>query len=118
MECGVVAARRRCQEQAHAAMRRQHEDEQRHAVKEASPMGLIPLQRFLKELDKLKQDTDGGTLKEQDYDGRLARIIRELRERGLDADRATATAALADALKRGVITAPVEAHLQRRLGLA
>jgi hypothetical protein len=99
-------------------MRRQHEDEQRHAVQEGSSMAPITLQRFLKELDKLKHDTDAGTLKEQNYDGRLARIIRELRERGLDADRASATAALADALKRGVITAPVEAHLQNRLGLA
>lgn len=80
-------------------------------------MAPITVQRFLKELDKLKQDTDAGTLKEEDYDSRLARIIRELRERGLDADRATAMAALADALKRGVITAPVEAHLQHRLGL-
>jgi len=85
--------------------------------KEGNPMAPITLQRFLKELDTLKQDTDAGTLKEQDYDSRLARIIRELRERGLDADRAAATAALADALKRGVITAPVEAHLRSRLGL-
>jgi hypothetical protein len=45
-ECGVVAARRRCQEQADSAMRRQHEDEQRHGVKE-------------------KQDTQRGTLKGQ-----------------------------------------------------
>jgi len=28
MECGVVAARRRCQEEGDSAMRRQHEDEQ------------------------------------------------------------------------------------------
>ena len=81
-------------------------------------MAPITLQRFVKELDKLKQETDAGRLKPQDYDGRLARIIRELRERGLDADRAAATAALADALQRGVITAPVEEHLQNRLGLA
>ena len=81
-------------------------------------MAPVTLQRFVEELDKLKQEADAGTLKLQDYDGRLARIIRELRERGLDADRAAATAALADALKRGVITALVEAHLQSRLGLA
>ena len=80
-------------------------------------MAPITLQRFVEELDKLKRETDAGNLKSQDYDGRLARIIRELRERGLDADRAAATAALVDALKRGVITAPVEAHLQHRLGL-
>ena len=80
-------------------------------------MAPVTLQRFVKELDKLKQETDEGRLKPQDYDGRLARIITELRELGLDGDRAAATGALADALKRGVITAPVEAHLQDRLGL-
>ena len=79
-------------------------------------MAPITLQRFVQELDTLKQETDAGTLKPQDYDGRLARILRELRERGLDADRAAGTAALADAVRRGVITAPVEAHLQNRLG--
>lgn len=77
----------------------------------------ITLERFIKELDKLKHDTDSGTVKAQDYDARLARIISELNERGLDADRTAATAALANALHRGVITPTVEAHLQRRLGL-
>ena len=80
-------------------------------------MAPITLQRFLTELDKLKQDTDAGTLRPEDYDGRLARVIRELRERGLDSDRAAATAALADAVTRGVISAPVEAHIRNRLGL-
>ncbi|HEX9705132.1 MAG TPA: hypothetical protein VGA20_07795 [Gemmatimonadales bacterium] len=81
-------------------------------------MAPVTLQRFVRELDKLKQETDAGRLKPQDYDGRLARIIHELRDLGLDADRAAATAALAEALQRGVITDTVEAHLQRRLGLA
>jgi chemotaxis regulatin CheY-phosphate phosphatase CheZ len=81
-------------------------------------MAPITLQRFVEELDKLKQEADAGTLKLQDYDGRLARMLRELRERGFDPDRAAATAALADALQRGVITAPVKEHLQNRLGLA
>jgi hypothetical protein len=80
-------------------------------------MAPITLQRFIQELDKLKHATDAGRLPSQDYDIRLARIIRELRERGLDADRAAATAALADALMRGIITAQVEVHLQTRLGL-
>jgi hypothetical protein len=80
-------------------------------------MAPVTLQRFMHELDKLKQETHAGSLQSHDYDARLARIIRELRERGLDADRAAATAALADALLRGVITGPVEAHLQTRLGL-
>lgn len=77
----------------------------------------ITLERFIKKLDQLKLDTDSGVVKMQDYDARLARILSELKERGLDADRVRATAALANALHRGVIMAPVEAHLQRRLGL-
>ena len=77
----------------------------------------ITLERFMHELDQLKQDTDSGVVKMQDYDARLARIIRELRERGFDADRTAATVALANAQHPGVISAPVEAHLQRRLGL-
>lgn len=84
---------------------------------EANPMTPITIQRFVKELDKLKQETDAGTLGADDYDGRLARIIGELRERGLGADRAVAMAALADAVTRGVITSSVEAHIQHRLGL-
>jgi hypothetical protein len=81
-------------------------------------MAPVTLQRFVKELAKLKQEVDAGNLKSQDYDARLARVIRELREQGLDADRAATTAALADAVKQGVITATVEAHLRQRLGLA
>ncbi|HET7295873.1 MAG TPA: hypothetical protein VFI66_01950 [Gemmatimonadales bacterium] len=77
----------------------------------------ITLQRFVQELEKLKQETDSGKLQAQDYDSRLARVLRELRERGLDGDRTATKAALADAVKRGVITAPVAAHLTARLGL-
>src|SRR2546430_14069287 len=80
-------------------------------------MAPITLQRFIAELDKLRRETDAGMLKEQDYDAPLARIIRELRERGLDADRAVATAAVADALKRGVTPAPLRAHLRSPPGL-
>jgi hypothetical protein len=80
-------------------------------------MAPVTLARFVQELEKLKQASDAEKLKAQDYDARLARIIQELREKGLDADRAATTAALADAVKRGIITAPVQAHLQHRLGL-
>jgi len=61
----------------------------------------ITIQRLLQELDKLKTDTEKGTLLPEDYGGRLARVIRELKEWGLDTDRAVATAALAEAVKRG-----------------
>ena len=80
-------------------------------------MSPITIQRFVTELDKLKREVDAGTLRPEEYDGRLARIIRELRERGLDADRAAATAALADAVTRGVITSPMNTDIQHRLGL-
>ncbi|HEY6157340.1 MAG TPA: hypothetical protein VIV88_07780 [Gemmatimonadales bacterium] len=81
-------------------------------------MAPVTVQRFVKELEKLKQQVDAGTLTPPDYDSRLARIIRELREQGLDADRAAITAALADAAKRGIITPEVQEHLRHRLGLA
>ena len=69
-------------------------------------MAPITLQRLVKQLDKLKPEADAARLKTRDYARRLARMIRQLRERGLDADRAAATVALAEALQRGAITAP------------
>jgi len=81
-------------------------------------MAPVTVQRLVKELEKLKEQVDAGTLKGRDYDERLARIIRELREQGLDADRAAITAALADVAKRGIITPEVQEHLRHRLGLA
>jgi hypothetical protein len=80
-------------------------------------MAPVTIARFVQELEKLKQVSDAEKLKPQEYDSRLARIIQELREKGIDADRVATTAALADAVKRGIITPPVQAHLQRRLGL-
>jgi hypothetical protein len=80
-------------------------------------MAPITLQRFVQELEKIKQETDSGKLQAQDYDSRLARVLRELRERGLDGDRAANKAALADAVKRGIITTAIAAHLTARLGL-
>ena len=76
-------------------------------------MARITLQRLVKELNKLKPEPDAGGLKSHDDARRLARMIQQLRERGLDADRAAATAALAEALERGALTAPMEAHLQQ-----
>ena len=81
-------------------------------------MAPITLQRLVKQLDKLKPEADAARLKTRDYARRLARMIRQLRERVLDADRAAATVALADALQRGAITAPMEAHPHKRPGLA
>jgi hypothetical protein len=61
---------------------------------------------------------DAGRLKHGEYDQRLARMIQELRDRKLDADRAEITAALEEALRRGVITRSVRDHLMKRLGLS
>jgi hypothetical protein len=78
----------------------------------------VTVERLVQELQKLKQEMDAGTLAHSEYDQRLARMIQELRGRGLDADRAKVKAAIADALKRGIITPAVERHLEQRLGLA
>jgi hypothetical protein len=80
-------------------------------------MAGVSVDRLVQELEKLKQQMDTGTLKSGEYDERLARVIRELRERKLDAERPALTAALGDALKRGVITPAVKMHLEKRLGL-
>jgi hypothetical protein len=80
-------------------------------------MAPVSVERFVQELEKLKRSLDAGTLKSTDYDQRLARMIQELRERGLDADRGRMGVALDDAVRRGVITSEGKAHLQKRLGL-
>src|SRR5881396_2221833 len=79
-------------------------------------MAPITLQRLVKQLDKLKPEPDAARLKSHDYARRLARMIRQLRERGLDADRAAATAALVEVLKREPSRVPVEANLHHGLG--
>jgi len=81
-------------------------------------MAPVSLERFMKELEKLRQQMDSGKLKSGDYDQRLARAIQELRDLKLDANRAAVGQALADALQRGVITPAVKAHIEKRLGLA
>jgi hypothetical protein len=77
----------------------------------------VSVQRLVQELEKLKQEMDAGKLKHGDYDQRLARVIQELRERKVDADRSAITAAIEGALTRGVITPGVKEHLEKRLGL-
>ena len=79
---------------------------------------MVSVDRLTQELEKLKAEMDAGKLKHGEYDQRLARIIQELRQQGLDADRPRITAAIDDALKRGVITPAVKDHLQKRLGLS
>ena len=77
----------------------------------------VPIARIVQELEKLKSEMDAGELKHSEYDQRLARILQELRDRGVDGDRAKVTAALDDLIKRSVITPGVRDHLEKRLGL-
>lgn len=80
-------------------------------------MAPVTLERFVQQLEKLKQEMDAGKLKTSEYDQRLARAIQELREQKLDADRAAVSRALTDALQRGIITPSVKSHVEKRLGL-
>jgi hypothetical protein len=78
----------------------------------------VPVERFVQEMEKLKAEMDAGSLRHGEYDQRLARVIQELRERGLDANREQITGAIHDLDQRGVITPGVKAHLEKRLGLS
>ncbi len=80
-------------------------------------MTTISIERFVQELENLKAEMDAGNLRHSEYDQRLARVISELRQRKLDADRSEITAAIDAALGRGVITPSVKDHLEKRLGL-
>ncbi len=77
----------------------------------------ITVERFVQELEKLRAAMEADELQHGEYDQRLARVIQELRDRGLEAERADITAALEGALERGVITPSVKEHLENRLGL-
>jgi hypothetical protein len=80
-------------------------------------MAPVSVARFIEELEKLGREMAVGTLKTSEYDQRLARVIGELRSQGVDSDRARITAALDEALRRGVITTAVREHLFKVLGL-
>ncbi|MCH7876365.1 MAG: hypothetical protein IH965_13865 [Gemmatimonadetes bacterium] len=81
-------------------------------------MSAITLERFVQEMEKLKQEMDARDFRHGEYDQRLARIIGELRERKLEADRSQISSTLDDLLKRGIITPAVKSHLESRLGLS
>jgi hypothetical protein len=78
----------------------------------------ISIRQLISELEQMRTDMDAGKLRTGDYDQHLSRLIGELREQKLDADRPAVLKALADALQRGVITPSVKDHLEARLGLA
>lgn len=77
----------------------------------------VSTERLVAELEKLKQEMDAGRLKHSEYDQRLARIIAELRERKVEADRPALLKTIDDLLERGVITTAVKEHFTKRLGL-
>jgi len=80
----------------------------------ASP---ISIERFVEELEKLHAGMVNGEFRAGEYDQRLAKTIQELRDRGIDGDRAAVTAALDGAHKKGTITDSVRDHLEKRMGL-
>ena len=78
----------------------------------------VSIDRLKQELERLKADMDSGKLKHSEYDQQLARVIGELRDAKLDADRAKINALLDDLSRRNVITPAVRTHLEKRLGLS
>ena len=77
----------------------------------------VTLARFVQELETLKKEMDVGALRHGEYDQRLARIIGELRDRKLDADRTEIRDTLDKLLKKGTITPGVKEHVLKRLGV-
>jgi hypothetical protein len=77
----------------------------------------VTLERFVQEMEILKKEMAVGALRHGEYDQRLARIIGELRERKIDAEREQIVATLDELLKREVITPGVKNHIVKRLGI-
>jgi hypothetical protein len=81
-------------------------------------MAGVAATRLITALEKLKVEMDAGNLKHGEYDQRLARIIGELRDQGISADRPQLQAAIDNAAQRGVIPPSVKSHLEKKLGLS
>jgi hypothetical protein len=77
----------------------------------------IALDHLVRKLEALKQGMDSGEYDHGEYDQRLARIISELRDRKIDADRDAITTTLGDLQQRGVVPQSVREHIESRLGL-
>jgi len=56
----------------------------------------VSIARFTQELEHLKKQMEAGALKHGEYDQRLARMIGELRERKLEAERDDVRQALSE----------------------
>jgi hypothetical protein len=81
----------------------------------ADPISLDHLERKLVELN---EEMRSGALDHGEYDQRLARMISELRDRKVDADRETINTKLGELAGKGVITPSVRDHIESRLGLS
>lgn len=80
-------------------------------------MAPVTLDHLVTKLERLKAEMDAGTLRHSEYDQRLARVIQELRDRKIDADRPAIQAKLDELLAKGTITPSVKEHIAKRLGL-
>lgn len=80
-------------------------------------MAPITLDKLEAKLQKLKDEMDAGGLRHGEYDQRLARLIQELRERKIDAEKDAIRAKLAELHEKGVLTPSGKEHLTKRLGL-
>lgn len=80
-------------------------------------MAPVTLDHLAAKLDQLRQEMSAGKLKHSEYDQRLARLIQDLRDRKIDADRAQIVAKLDELLAQGTITPSVKEHLIKRLGI-
>jgi hypothetical protein len=77
----------------------------------------ITLDHLVRKFEKLKEGMDSGEFDHGEYDQRLARMIAELRDRKIDADRDAIKSTLDDLQQRGVIPQSVREHVESRLGL-
>jgi hypothetical protein len=77
----------------------------------------ISVQHLVTKLEQLKTEMDAGDLRHGEYDQRLARLIGELRDRKVEADREEVIATLDELLSKGTITPAVKTHMIARLGL-
>ena len=77
----------------------------------------IKLDHLVRKLEELNDLMRRGQLRHGEYDQRLARLIGELRERRLDAERDDIASTMDDLVQRGIITPAVRTHMESKLGL-
>ena len=78
----------------------------------------IKLDHLVRKLEEMHDQMRRGQFRHGEYDQRLARLISELRERKLDAERSEITETLDGLVGRMVITPAVKPHIETRLGIS